>query len=179
MGWNLAPREPGRTLVAYATKCGVTAQSAVIIAETLRTKCGRTVDVVDLGRNKKPDITPYDSIFVGSGIRIGMWYGRARRFLKRDFGDRPVAVFISSCRAGDPAEHFQAVASYLNRVLEKSRHLNLVASAAFGGRYIARGRTRTDNYDPAGVRAWAEEVGRLLGDGTGRAEQTGTGRETP
>jgi len=159
------PAPAGRTLIAYASKSGVTAESAGIIAEVLRAKHGRAVDVVDLGENKKPDVTPCNSIFVGSGIRIGMWYGRARGFLRRrDLSDRKVAIFLSSCRAGNPAEYDKARHNYIERVVRKSGHLDIIAAEAFGGRYTRRGEVITDNYRPDKVREWADEVGRKLGE---------------
>jgi menaquinone-dependent protoporphyrinogen oxidase len=108
-----------KVLIAYSTKSGATAESANLIAEVLREKHHLVVDVVDLKQQGKPDIGPYGAVIIGGGIRIGMWYGRARRMLRRDYGDRRVAVFLSSGRAGDPKQHHMAVERYLRRVLAK------------------------------------------------------------
>jgi menaquinone-dependent protoporphyrinogen oxidase len=72
-----------RILIAYFTKGGVTRENAEIIAGILRDDFGHQVDVVDLRTNRRPDIGPYQVVIVGSGIRIGMWYGRPKRFLSR------------------------------------------------------------------------------------------------
>ena len=74
-----------KSLVAYATKGGVTAESAQIIAEVLEKQFKHEVDVVNLEEHKSPDITPYDNVFIGSGIRAGQWYGRAKKMLKNDY----------------------------------------------------------------------------------------------
>ena len=157
-----------RTLVAYASKNGVTAESARIIAETLRREHGFEVDVVDLAENRKPDYSSHDIVVIGSGIRMGMWYGRARGFMKRDFTGKRVAVFISSMRAGNPEEHEKARQNYLQKGIDRWLKTKPVAAEAFGGRYVRKGEVTHDNYDPGKVRAWADELGRLL-SGTGDA----------
>ena len=68
----------------FATKGGVTAESAQMIAEVLEKQFNHEVTVVNLQQNKSPDIKPYDNIFIGSGIRMGQWYGRAKKMLKNN-----------------------------------------------------------------------------------------------
>jgi len=99
---------------------------------------------------------------IGNGPRLGMWYGRAKRMLGRDYGDRRVAVFLSSGRAGDPKQHQMAVEKYLTKVLRKKGNLNVVAAEAFGGWYKVRGEVQQDFREPERVRMWADEVGRKL-----------------
>jgi menaquinone-dependent protoporphyrinogen IX oxidase len=72
-----------------------TANRSALIAEVLREKHHIQVDLVDLKKVGGPDIEAYGAVIVGSGIRIGMWYGRAKGMLGRDYGDRRVAVFHS------------------------------------------------------------------------------------
>ena len=151
-----------KVLIAYQTKSGATEQSANLIAEVLREKHHLVVDVVDLKKVGKPDIGPYGAVVIGSGIRIGMWYGRAKRMLGRDYGDRRVAVFLSSGRAGDPKQHATAVENYLTKVLRKRGNLNVVAAEAFGGVYKVKGKVVDDSREPERVRMWADEVGRKL-----------------
>jgi menaquinone-dependent protoporphyrinogen IX oxidase len=151
-----------KTLVAFATKSGVTGESAEIIAEVLEKKFGHDVDRVNLMKDKPSDINSYDNIFIGSGIRIGRWYGSAKRLLKKDYGDRNVALFVSACSAGDPEKHEEAVTKYLGKKLEKHSHLHPVAAGAFGGRMRMGEKDQVDTFDPEKVRAWAEEVGDKL-----------------
>ena len=155
---------PDKTLIAYETKGGATARSASIIAEVLRNDHGHEVDIVDLRENRKPEISGYDSIIIGSGIRIGMWYGRARGLMKRDFTDKKVAVFISSMRAGDPKEYDKARADYLQKRIDRWMKVKPVAAEAFGGWYKKKGEITDNNHDPDKVRAWATELGRMLGE---------------
>ena len=71
-----------RTLIAYFTKGGVTGENAEIIARVLRDDYDHQVDVVNLKEQRMPDVASYDNVIIGSGIRIGMWYGKARKQLK-------------------------------------------------------------------------------------------------
>lgn len=150
-------------LIAYETKSGVTGESANIIAGVLRSEYGFEVDVVNLKEKPEPDLTEYGSIIIGSGIRMGRWYGRAKNLLKVDFEGKNVVVFVSACSAGDPKTHDEAVTKYLDDVLVKYPKLKPLAATAFGGRMQMFGKVRSDTCDPDKVRAWAKEVGAKLG----------------
>ena len=151
-----------RTLVVYATKGGVTGESANTIADVLRTKIGFEVEVVNLKSNPSMDLTPYKNIFIGSGIRMGRWYKEASRFLENNFEGKNVVIFLSSCSAGNPEKHGEAVKKYLEDVLAKFPHVKPVAAEAFGGRMKMQGKTVEDNCDMEKVRAWADTVGEKL-----------------
>jgi len=151
-------------LIAYETKSGVTSESANIIADVLRSKYDLKVDIVNLKENQKPDVTQYKNVFIGSGIRMGRWYGRARKFLNGDFEGKNIVVFVSACSAGDPKTHDEAVTKYLDDVLGNYPKLKPLATAAFGGRMKMFGKVRSDTCDPSTVKAWAEEVGGKLAE---------------
>ncbi|UCD19139.1 MAG: hypothetical protein JSU64_06900 [candidate division WOR-3 bacterium] len=151
-----------KAIVAYETKSGVTGESSNIIASVLREKYGFNVDVVNLKENPKPDISPYQIVFIGSGIRMGRWYGRAKRLLGSDFEGKKVVIFVSACSAGDPKSHDEAVGKYLNEILSKYPNVKPVATAAFGGRMKIFGKVRADTCDQDKVRAWADHLGAQL-----------------
>jgi menaquinone-dependent protoporphyrinogen IX oxidase len=151
-----------KTLIAYATKGGVTKENANIIGDTLREKHGFEVDVVDLAKSKLPDLAPYQHIFVGSGIRMGMWYRRAAGFLKRNFEGKNVVLFLSSCAAGDPESYNEAIRKYIKNVVEKYRNANPVAYEAFGGRMEMGGKVTDNTTSKEKVEQWADEVGKKL-----------------
>lgn len=150
-----------KTLIAYATKGGVTEENANIIAEILREKHGFEVDTVNLVKSRLPDLEPYGTIFIGSGIRMGMWYRKAARLLKQDFGSKLIVLFLSSCSAGDPESYDEAIRKYFKNVLEKHPNIKPVAFEAFGGRMEMGGKT-TDTTDKEKVKKWADEVGQKL-----------------
>lgn len=149
-------------IIVFETKSGVTGEAADIIADVLRGKYGLSVDVVNLKENPRPDLALYRSIFIGSGIRMGRWYGKAKKLLRADFEGRNLVVFVSACSAGDPKTHDEAVGKYLNDMLAKYPKLKPLATAAFGGRMKMFGKVQADTCDPDKVRAWAEEVGAKL-----------------
>lgn len=150
-----------KTLIAYATKGGVTGENAQVIAEILREKHGFEVDVVNLVKSKVPDLEPYETVFIGSGIRMGMWYRKAARLLKHDFKGKHVVLFLSACSAGDPGSYDEAIRKYFKNVLEKHPNIEPVAFEAFGGRMEMGGKI-TDTTDKEKVKKWADEVGRKL-----------------
>lgn len=151
-----------KAIIAYETKSGVTGEYADIIARVLREKYGFDVDVVNMKENPRPDFSQYQNVFIGSGIRMGRWYGKAKKLLKGDFEGKNVVVFVSACSAGDPKSYDEAVGKYLNDVLAKHLKVRPVATAAFGGRMKMFGKVQADTCNPEKVCAWAEEVGAKL-----------------
>ena len=153
-----------KSLIAYATKGGVTGESAQVIAEVLEKEFKHEVMVINLLEDKSPDITPFDNIFIGSGIRAGQWYGRAKKLLKNDYAGKKVCLFLSACSAGDPdpAKHDEAVQKYLTKKIDKIPQLQPIAVNAFGGRMKMGGKGGVNNYDPEQVRAWARDIGEKL-----------------
>lgn len=151
-----------KTLIAFATKGGVTEESACVIANILREKYNFEVDVVNLRENPSPDLTKYKNIFVGSGVRMGKWYKQALTFLENKFEDKNVVIFLSSCTAGDSGTHDEAIMKYIDEVLAQYPHVKPMAAEAFGGRMKMLGKTVKNNCDMGKVRAWAEEVGKKL-----------------
>ncbi|MBN2536922.1 hypothetical protein JXB37_01450 [candidate division WOR-3 bacterium] len=153
-----------RTLIAYQSKNGAAAKTARIVAEVLRTEFGHEVEVVDLKENKNPDLSGFDNVVIGSGIRIGMWYGRARGMMKRDFTGKKLAVYVCAMRAeGKPEDVVKAWNDYLQKRIDRwMKRVRPVAQAAFGGWYKSEDDPNDNNHDPDKVRAWAAELGRRL-----------------
>lgn len=151
-----------KTLIAYATKSGVTEETANAISEVLKNKYKFEIDLVNLMKNLPPDITPYKNIIIGNGIRMGRWYKQALIFLDNNFGGKNVFIFISSCKAGDPKDYEDAINQYIENVLVKYPHVKPVEVKAFGGRMKIFGKTITDNYDIEKVKSWADEIGKKL-----------------
>ena len=147
-----------KTLIAYVSKSGVTEENAKIISDVLKSNYGFEVDLINLKENSKPDLSQYNNIIIGSGIRIARWYGKANKFLKNDFKDKKVAIFLSSGYAGKPETYQDAITKYIDKKLAKNPHINPIASEAFGGRY----RDVEDYTDPEKVKVWATELGKKL-----------------
>jgi menaquinone-dependent protoporphyrinogen IX oxidase len=151
-----------RTLIAYASRGGVTREYSETIAEVLRGKHGHEVDTVDIRKNKSPSISGYDNVILGTGVRIGRVYKEGLGFLKRDFGGKRVAVFLSSNEAGTPESYDDAVRKYMDPIRENHSNINLVDIEGFGGRIRVLGKTSVDLSDPEKAKSWAERLGEKL-----------------
>jgi menaquinone-dependent protoporphyrinogen oxidase len=145
-----------RTLVAYATKGGTTEEYAKAIASVLRDN-KMQVDLVDLKKNHDPDLAQYRSVIVGSGVKIQRIHGNGRKFLEKDFGDRKVAIFLSSLEPKD-----EAIKKYIDKILEKNTKLKPVAVEVFGGRMRFLGKTREDKMDIDKAKEWAQNIAGQL-----------------
>jgi menaquinone-dependent protoporphyrinogen oxidase len=80
-------------LVCYASGTGCTKGVAERIAETLAST-GARVDVAPMKSN--PDLSAYDAIVAGSGVRAGAWHPVAKKWLTRNapaLKAKPLALF--------------------------------------------------------------------------------------
>ncbi len=121
-------------LVVYGTRWGGTLGVSEKIGDTLR-KTGFKVDVVE-ARNKIPNISNYNLIVVGSGIRADEWTKESLNFLEKNASvlrEKKIALFVSCEMA--TAENNAADAAretYLIRVAEKY-DLHPISYGFFGG----------------------------------------------
>ena len=150
-----------KTLIAYVTKMGVTRESAQKIGEILRSKYSLEVDLVEIQEQESLDLTQYQNIVIGSGVRAGKVYGKALKFLeKNDFTGKKVAFFVSSAWAGTPGSYDEAKKRFVEKTLAKYPQINPVSTVAFGGRIKYFRKMMVNNTDNAKVEAWAEELGK-------------------
>jgi menaquinone-dependent protoporphyrinogen IX oxidase len=149
-----------KTLIAYQTKGGATEEAAKRIAETLRSKFQLEVDLVNLKEQKPLELTQYQNVIVGGGVRSGRVYSKALKFLENDFTGKKVAFFVSSSWAGTPGSYDNAKAKFVEKTLTKYTKINPVSTEAFGGRIRYFKKTMLDNTDLTKVEVWAEELGK-------------------
>ena len=148
-----------KTAVAYVTKGGATATYARIIADVLAS-AGHQVELIDLKQNRKPDLADYHNVVLGTGVRIGMVYRVAKRFLRRnDFDDKRLAIFLSSGIAIDDAK--KSKAKFLDPLLSKYG-LDPIMYDAFPGKTPGPADETPDTTDPDRVRKWAEDLAAQL-----------------
>ena len=145
-----------KTLVAYATKGGTTQEYANAIASVLRDN-KMQVDVVNIKKNHNPDLTHYRNVIVGSGVKIQRVHGDGRKFLEKDFGERKVAIFLSSL---EPKE--EAIKKYIDKILEKNTKLKPVAIEVFGGKMRFLGKIRENKMDVCKAKEWAQNIIKQL-----------------
>ena len=149
-----------KTLVAYATKGGATEKAANEIAETLREKHKLAVDVVNLRKEKNPDVSKYENVILGAGVRMGRIYKELMELLENDLEKKKIALFIVCGEAGDPKDHDRVLEKHLKTILSGHPNLKPVEFEVFGGRTKVLWKVVSDGSDPAKVRAWAEKVGK-------------------
>ena len=93
-----------QTAVVYFTKGGAAEIYANAVADEL-VGFGHLVDIINLRQNETPNLTAYDNVILGTGVRIGMVYRRAKKFLKRDeLKEKNLAIFLASGIAIDEPE---------------------------------------------------------------------------
>ena len=147
------------TLIAFATKSGVTEEYASIIADILREKYEFDVDVIKI-KSDSLEVSQYNNVIIGSGVRRFRMHKEARNFLENTyFADKRVAIFLSSLEPKD-----DAINKYIKPILEKHPQLKPVAFEVFGGRMKVLSKTIADIREPDRVKAWAEELGKKFSD---------------
>jgi menaquinone-dependent protoporphyrinogen oxidase len=132
-----------KALIVYGTRYGATAMTSEEIADVFRQE-GLDVKVVNLKDEKVKDISEYDLVVVGSGIKIKRWTKEPEKFLKKfqkELANKKTAIFIS-CGAKYPLDEKADVETEIEyartKYLEgKAAKYNLqpIALGLFGGVY--------------------------------------------
>lgn len=150
---------PGKILVAYASKTNATAQHASAIAGALKA-AGRDVDIVDLREIGKPELAGYEAFVIGSGIRMGRWYGPARRLLKnKELAGKRIALFAACCMVMDASKKDVARRDYVEKIANKFK-LKMVSGRAFVGMLP---RAKGDKFiDTTASQRWGRELAERL-----------------
>jgi menaquinone-dependent protoporphyrinogen IX oxidase len=147
------------TLIAYATRGGTTEEYAQAINSVLTNEFSMQVDLINLRKTRNPDLTKYQNIIVGAGIRIFRMHKEGAQFLeKTNFGDKNVGIFLSSLVPRD-----EAIVKYIDPIIQKNITLKPVAVEVFGGRMRMFGRTSEDQTDIEKTKEWTREIVKLLG----------------
>lgn len=151
---------PSRILLAYVSAGGATEQYAHVVADTLRSR-GHVVDVVDLKREKARDLSRYETVVVGAGVRITMVYRKAKQFLRRrDLKGKRLAVYLSSAMAIDEPD--KARDRFLAPLMERYGLVPVMCDA-FPGKMPGPAGKLEDTTDVDVARRWAEELAGRLG----------------
>lgn len=162
-----------KILVAYASKCGSTAEVAKAIGRVL---CdGNVAGDVRLAKDVT-DVSAYRAVVVGSAIRMGKWLPDAAKFVEthRDaLRQLPVAYFAVCLTLGEDTEENRRTAmAYLDpvRTLVQPVDVGLFAGAMDHGKLSlpvrlvikAMKTPEGDFRDWDSIRAWAEEARSAL-----------------
>ena len=146
-----------KTLVAYFTKGGASKEYAKIIADTL-TKNGLTVEINNLA-HVIPDVTAYDIVVLGTGVRMSWVYRPWKKVLKQKaLSNKPLFMFLSSGTAIENPE--KAVEKFLSPIVEKY-HLKPMSMISFPGKIPekwAKMDGKKETMKPENAKAWALEI---------------------
>ncbi|MHA1906119.1 MAG: flavodoxin domain-containing protein [Candidatus Thorarchaeota archaeon] len=129
-----------KTLIVYGTRYGATTGNAEEIGRVLEEE-GFDVRVANAKKEKIKNISEYDLVIVGSGMRMFRWVKEPEKFLKKfqkELKQKKLAIFISSGAQavfkhdGDTVAMEGAKKKYL---IEKAEQYALepVSMAIFGG----------------------------------------------
>ena len=147
-----------RTLIAYATQGGTTEDYAKAIGSVFTDEFKMQVDLVNLKKDRNPNLTPYRNVIVGTGIKKFKMHKEGAEFLeKTDFGDRKVVIFLSSLMPRD-----EAIKKYVDVLMQKNTKLKPLVVEVLGGRMKILGRTIADKTDIKQSKAWARKIAEQL-----------------
>ncbi len=123
----------------YGTRYGATKTTSEEIAKVLR-EANFEVKIVNAKEEKVKDISEYSLVVVGSGMAMGNWASEAEDFLKRlqkDFGNKKLALFISSLKPVEEKEGKAALVARIQKIGLEDKilkyHLKPIATGVFGG----------------------------------------------
>jgi menaquinone-dependent protoporphyrinogen oxidase len=123
-----------RALIAYASRCGSTGGVADAIGQVL-CKTGTSIDVRVVG--KVNDLSPYQTVIVGSAIRKGRWLPEAVDFVKKHrdaLRQVPTAYFVVCLTMKDDTPGNRSkVLSYLDPVHKETPQIQPVDIGLFAG----------------------------------------------
>ena len=124
-----------KALIAYGSRYGSTTEVAERMGETL-SEAGCTVDVLNVHEEPGGNVSDYELVIVGSGIKVGQWTKETLAFLEhneKELSDREVAFFVSCSFVLDPSKREEIWEKYLVQVAERYPLIEPKALGLFGG----------------------------------------------
>ncbi len=129
-----------KALIVFGTRYGATAGNAEEIKNILNEE-GFEVRLANAKNEKVKDISEYDLVIVGSGMKMFRWVGEAEKFLRdhsKALQTKKLAIFVSSgAKAIQQYDDDQAALTkaWNDYLVEKTvkYSLNPVSMAIFGG----------------------------------------------
>ena len=159
-----------KTLIVFSTKIGLSGRSAEIITNILREKYEQDVDIMNLEEEKikQKELENYENIIIDSGINMNRWYSKSLKFLKLDFTNKRVFVFICSMSAikaleeNDSILYQQKIKQYLDDVVGKNPTIKLISKEIFGGKKKDKGDLKWENWKQEFVEQWAYKISKEI-----------------
>ena len=126
-----------KALVVYGTRYGTAAEIAEEIAKVLEVE-HLDVDLVNAKGLKNCDVSSYDLLVVGSGIKMGKWTNESLNFLKKNkdgLSNKKIALFVSCGAANDEKTIPEGQEKYLDKVAMENLTNPPIATGLFGSVY--------------------------------------------
>jgi menaquinone-dependent protoporphyrinogen IX oxidase len=151
-----------KTLVAFFTKGGASEEYANVIAETLKVN-GISVEIYNLV-NEIPEIAAFDTVIIGTGVRMSMVYRRWRKVLRQKaIKDKNLYLYLSSGMAADEPD--KAVEKFLHPIVEKY-DIKPDSMVSFPGKIPEKWAKYDDSQkvtmNPDLAKKWAEEIANKI-----------------
>jgi menaquinone-dependent protoporphyrinogen oxidase len=126
-----------KALIVYGTRYGTAAEIAEEIGKVIEGE-GAEVDLVNSKDLKDCDVSPYDLVVVGSGIKMGKWTKESLKFLQNNrsiLKNKKVAIFVSCGAANQEKTRAEGQKKYLDDVADKYLSGKPEAMGLFGSLY--------------------------------------------
>lgn len=150
-----------KVLVAYYTKGGASEMYAKVITKIL-TANGLMVETCNLAQNI-PDVAAFDTIVLGTGVRMFRVYRRWKKVLKqKGIDSKDLFMFLSSGTAIEDPE--KAVVKFLHPLVEKY-NLKPKSLVSFPGKIPEKWAKLEDQKEtmmPDKAKVWAQEIARQV-----------------
>lgn len=146
-----------KILVAYFTKGGASEKYAKVISETL-TANGLIVETCNLAHNI-PDVAAFDTVVLGTGVRMFRVYRRWKKILKqKTLSRKHLFMFLSSGTAIEDPD--KAVEKFLRPLVEKYnlKSKSLVSFPGIIPEKWAKLDGQKETINPDKAKAWAQEI---------------------
>ena len=126
-----------KALIVYGTRYGSASEIAEEIGKVMVEE-GIEVNVVDAHGFKDYDVSSFDMVIIGSGIKMGKWTKNSLNFLKNNksaLADKMVALFVSCGAANEEKSVEMGWDKYLRKVAQENLIGEPVDMGLFGSVY--------------------------------------------
>ncbi|WP_048190993.1 flavodoxin domain-containing protein [Methanobacterium sp. SMA-27] len=126
-----------KALIIYGTRYGTATGIAEEISKVLKEE-NVDVDLENAREKKELDVTSYDLVVVGSGIKMGKWTKATMNFLKKNkdaLSKRKVALFVTCGAANEEKTIAEGQEKYLDNIAKENLINEPIATGLFGSVY--------------------------------------------
>ena len=126
-----------KALIIYGTRYGTATGIAEEISKVLKEE-NVDVDLVNAREKKELDVTSYDLVVVGSGIKMGKWTKETMNFLKKNkdaLSKTKVALFVTCGAANEEKTIAEGQEKYLDNIAKENIINEPIATGLFGSVY--------------------------------------------